>query len=247
MSTSQSASTEAAPAEAAPVAVVAGASGRTGRHIARQLVERGHVVRALTSDAERAAREVGDDLDWREVDVRDADAVEAAIEGADYVLSAIGASEWSGPNSPEFVDYGGNRNLIDAAAAAGVRHFVLVSSAAAGPHEDHADEPRMGRILHWKTEAELHLRRSGVPYTVIGPGGLSNAPSGGAGIRVTHRRDYRRAMIARQDVAWLAVEALTLPAARNKSFGAVNDAALPREAWRDDLERLPADAPQASP
>lgn len=224
-----------------PLVLVAGASGQTGRHVVTQLLSQGYEVRALTTNAFGARERTGLEVPWTEVDVRDAEAVRVAMQGVDYVICAIGAREWRGENSPRFVDYGGVRNLVDAAGEAGVRHFVLVSSAAAGPHRDHRDNPRFGYVLFWKTKGEAYLRASGVDYTIIGPGGLVNGEGGRSGIRVSSREDYRRALIARADVARLAIASLTEPAARNKSFAAVNDDQLGPDEWVVQLRRLPRD------
>lgn len=226
---------------AGPVVLVAGASGKTGRHVVTQLLDQGYSVRPLTTNAFHARERTGLDIDWLEVDVRDPEAVAAAMVGVEYVISAIGAREWRGDNSPRFVDYGGVRNLVDAANAAGARHFVLISSAAAGPHRDHRDNPRLGYVLFWKTKGEAYLRASGLDYTIIGPGGLVDGPARRSGIRVSRREDYRRALVSRADVAWLTIAVLTEPAARNKSFAVVNDDELGQDDWVVQLRRLPGD------
>jgi uncharacterized protein YbjT (DUF2867 family) len=224
-----------------PLVLVAGASGQTGRHVVSQLLAQGYEVRALTTSAFGARERTGLDLDWLEVDVRDPQAVAEVMDGVHYVICAIGSREWRGENSPRFVDYGGVRNLVDAAVASQVRHFVLISSAAAGPHRDHRENPRLGYVLFWKTKGEAHLRASGIDYTIIGPGGLVDGESGRSGIRVSTREDYRRALIARADVARLSIASLTEPAARNKSFAAVNDDRLGPDEWVVQLRGLPKD------
>ncbi|MCC5867386.1 MAG: SDR family oxidoreductase [Gammaproteobacteria bacterium] len=232
----------APPAQQGTLVLVAGASGDTGQHIVRTLLAEGYQVRALTTNAFRARERTGLDIDWVEFDVRDAEQVLSVMEGVDYVISAIGSRDWRGPNSPRYVDFGGVRNLVDAARSEGVQHFVLISSAAAGPHRDHSESPRLGYVLYWKTRGENHLRASGLDYTIIGPGGLVNGPAARSGIRITSRADYRRGLIARADVARLATASLTAPSARNKSFAAVNDDELGPDHWIADLRALAPDA-----
>lgn len=221
---------------------VAGASGRTGLRITEELAASGYAVRALTSDRARAIERHGSRYDWREADVRDPQAVGSALRGARNLVIAIGASEWEGPNSPQFVDYQGVRNLVDAAREHGLKHVVLVSSAAAGPYRERSRSLQMGNVRHWKTEGENHLKRSGLAYTIIGPGGLADADSSGEGLRVLRRRDYAGGSVARGDVAKVAVAALSEPAARNKSFALVRDESQPRDAWRKQLAAIPLDA-----
>ena len=234
------------PQDSQPVAegtlvLVAGASGETGQQIVRRLLAEGYQVRPLTTNAFQARERTGLDIPWVELDVRNEAQVASAMRGVDYVISAIGSRDWRGPNSPRYVDYGGVRNLVDAARHAGVQHFVLISSAAAGPHRDHSESPRLGYVLYWKTRGEAHLRASGLDYTVIGPGGLVNGPAGRSGIRITSREEYRRGPIARADIARLATASLTMPYARNKSFAAVNDDELGPDEWVADLRALTPD------
>ena len=221
--------------------LVAGATGRTGGYILRELRDSGYRVRGMTRDVASATSRLGDGWDWVEADVRDPGAVAAAMRDVDYVICSIGARSRSGPDGPEFVDYGGVRNLADAAVAAGVRHFVLISSAAAGPHRKRSRMVQLGDIRYWKTRGEDHLKLSGLDYSIIGPGGLVSGTGGDTGTRVLTRRDYGGGRIAMGEVARIAVDALTNPNARNKSFAAIRDDSLAPGAWRDLLTGLPAD------
>jgi uncharacterized protein YbjT (DUF2867 family) len=221
---------------------VAGASGRTGLRIAEELAASGYAVRALTSNRPRAIERHGTRFDWREADVREPQSLPTALEGARNLVIVIGASEWEGPNSPQFVDYQGVRNLVDVARELGLKHVVLISSAAAGPYRERSRSPTMGNVRHWKTEGENHLKRSGLAYTIIGPGGLEDRASRGEGLRVLTRRDYAGGSIARGDVARVAVAALSEPAARNKSFALVRDESLSGDSWRKQLAAIPPDA-----
>lgn len=238
------------PAQPGPatggLVVVAGASGQTGRQIVAAALDAGYAVRGLTSDLARARADLGpalfDRARWQVVDVRDRAAVHAALRGARYAVSAIGARVFAGPLSPEFIDHGGNVNLIDAASAAGVRRFVMISSAAAGPHRDHSQAPMLGYVRLWKTRAEQHLRDSGLDYVIIGPAGLLDTPPGRDGLQVLRREDYVSTNVSRADVARVAVDALRNPDAVGKSFALVGDRPGDPQAWRTQLAALPRDA-----
>jgi uncharacterized protein YbjT (DUF2867 family) len=228
---------------AAELVLVAGASGRTGSAAMRLLDEQGYAVRALTTNRERAIERHGDQWQWWELDVREREAVFAAMQDVDYLICAIGPRFLIGGNGPEFVDYQGVVNLADAAVEAGVRHFVLVSSAAAGPYRDRSRMIIFARVRHWKTMGENHLKRSGLDYTVIGPSGLEEEPAGGGEpLRVMARADYETGEVAIADVGMLAVDALTNPDARNKSYAVIRDESAAPGAWRDMLKTIGIDS-----
>ncbi|MDX2222985.1 MAG: SDR family oxidoreductase [Rhodospirillaceae bacterium] len=232
----------AAPA-AADTVFVAGATGRTGQGIVRELVAQGFDVIALTRDASRAPPDLGSGVRWVTGDVRDIDSLRAGMAGADVVVSAIGARQGRGPNSPEFVDFAGTRNLVDAAKENGVRQFVLIASGRTGPHIDHTTHRNMGYTRHFKTKGEEHLKASGVPYTILGAAGLIEQGKAPMGIRLFSRADYaattqstdETVVIAIPDIAQVVAAALRDPAARNKAFAVMNDANRPRDGWRGEF------------
>ncbi len=227
---------------AAELVLVAGASGRSGSAAIKLLDAQGYAIRALTTSRARAVERHGADWPWREVDVRDRSAVFAAMEGVDYVICAIGTRVLEGPAGPEFVDYGGVVNLVDAAVDAGIRHFVLMSSAAAGPYRERSRMLRLGMVRYWKTAGENHLKRSGLSYTIQGASGLINRPSQGAPLRVMPRAEYVTGRFTIGDAAMLLVDALTNPDARNKTYAVVGDDSVAPGAWRDMLKTLQVDS-----
>lgn len=230
-------------APAAELVLVAGASGRTGSAAMRLLDEQGYAVRATTTNRERAIERHGDQWDWLELDVRDRDAVFAAMQDVDYLVCATGTRSLIGGNGPRFVDYDGLVNLVDAAVQAGVRHFVVVTSAAAGPYRERSRMIIFARVRHWKTMGENHLKRSGLNYTIVGPSGLrEEPPTGGEPLRVMARADYETGAVAIADVAMLAVDALTNPDARNKSYAVIRDASVAPGAWREMLKTIRMDS-----
>ena len=158
--------------QAAERVFVAGGSGRSGIEIVRVLAKSGYIVMASTRDAKRARERFGSDITWVEVDLLDPLAAREAVRGADIVVSALGHGDMVGVDSPQIVHDLAIRSLIDAAKTAGVKHMVLMSSSTAGHALDHRLEPRFGFVLHWMTKSEDYLISSGLPYTIIGPGGL---------------------------------------------------------------------------
>ena len=232
-----------------PLVLVAGASGSTGQLIARRARQEGYAVRATSRDVPSARRNVPGDYEWLQLDVRDGRAVRDAARNVEYVICTVSAQSPDGPEGPQFIDYRGVVNLIDAAVAARVRHFVLISSAAAGTHRDQTRQPRHGFALLWKTKAEEHLKASGLSYTIIGAAALRDTPASKLGLRAVDRETYTMASVAREDVARVAIDALRNPAARGKTFALFNDVSSAPNAWRRELDQLDRDpgAPAQQP
>lgn len=204
-----------AVAPAGPV-VVAGAGGRTGRLVVRELVAAGFRVRALVRDPAAATFPAG--VEVLAADARDPATLAGPLAGASGLVISIGARRGEAGNGPEQVDFGGVRNLATAAAAAGVGQVVLVSSAGV-TREDHPLNRLFDDVLRWKARGEDAVRAAGVPYTIIRPGGLTDADDGPGAIRLD-QGDDGTGFIPRADVARLCVAALREPAARNRSFEA---------------------------
>lgn len=198
------------------VVLVAGATGGTGQEIVGRLLADGYRVRAFVRDADRAREKFGDTVEYAVGDVRDRATIDAALDGVDALISAIGSGRGDPANGPEFVDFGGVRNMADAAAAAGLRQFVLVSSMGV-THEDHILNKMFDNVLRWKFRGEEALRSSGVPYTIVRPGGLINDDGGKKAI-VFAQGDEGTGAIPRADVARVCVAALGTPLALNKTF-----------------------------
>jgi uncharacterized protein YbjT (DUF2867 family) len=233
------------PGAAGPsIVLVAGATGRTGRLVLEQLrKEPRFAIRALARDPASARQSVGTDYSWVQGDVTRPETLGPALRGVSLVISAIGATERSGPNGPEFVDYGGVRNLAAAAREAGVRQLVLESSVGVGSGGGLVGvilNLLSGDALKWKAKGEASLRASGVPYTIVRPGGLVDEPGGQAGIRFA-QGDHESGRITRADVAAVMIAALDNPAAIGKTFEVFNDQSLAVGAWRNDFSRLQPD------
>jgi uncharacterized protein YbjT (DUF2867 family) len=198
------------------IVLVAGGTGGTGRALVRDLGAQGYAVRALVRDIDKARVVLGDDIGYALGDVREIDTLLAAMDGVSYVISAIGSSRTDPTNNPEAVDYGGVKNLADAAAASGVQQFVLVSSSGV-TQEDHFLNKAFDNILIWKFKGEEALRASGVPYTIVRPGGLVNTPGGEFSV-IFAQGDTTTGRISRRDVALICIAALQEDAALNKTF-----------------------------
>jgi uncharacterized protein YbjT (DUF2867 family) len=217
--------------------LVAGATGGTGQQVIAQLQAQGYGVRALVRDSASATETLGTDVPLIVADVRDPDSLVPAFDGVTRVISAIGGSEKEGPNAPEFVDYGGNKNLIDAAVNARVRQFLFVSSMGV-THADHPLNKIFGNVLIWKGKAEDDLRESGLPYTVVRPGGLHDKPGGEEQIVFEQADEVKVVGISRTDLASILVAALAHPEAQGKTFAVFTVKEPPNTDWQAKFAAL---------
>ena len=230
MGCSQTADAIDSSASEPPVVLVIGATGRTGGPILAALGD-DYRIRALVRDLDRARAKLPANVTLFLGDVRQPETLTSAFEGARFVVSAVGArfvgkGDLADPmNTTELVDYEGVKHLAGAARSAGVEHFVLVSAMGVtrlgGAHD------RMDNIMHWKLKGENALRASGVPYTIVRPGGLSDEAGGTLGTLVAQGDNQGPGQTNRIDVARICVRALTDPAARNVTVEVVKDASQP--------------------
>ena len=173
---------------------IAGGHGKIALLLGKLLAERGDIVWGLIRNP---AHE--DDLHAAGVepvlcDLEGDDDVAAAVRGADAVVFAAGAGPGSGAARKASMDLGGAVKLIDAAKAEGVRRYVMVSSIGAGdPRAEGGDV--FGEYLRAKAEADRQLIASGLEYTVVRPGALTDDPPTGlvtVGERLERGRDPAR-------------------------------------------------------
>jgi uncharacterized protein YbjT (DUF2867 family) len=216
---------EPAPAATADRTVlVIGATGRSGAPTLAALRAAGYTrVRALVRDPAGARAKVAAEVELVRGDVRDPASLAAALAGVQYIVSTLGANTFDDPaNSPEKVDYEGVRNVATAAKAAGVKHYVQVSSL--GVTNPNHPLNRFGKVMDWKLKGENALRASGVPYTIVRPGGLGDGPGGKVGLRVGQGDTLESGQIQRADVATVCVQALGNPDAIGKTFEVIGGA-----------------------
>ena len=146
---------------------VTGATGFVGRHIVRQLAERGHRVRALARDPARAPAQAGAAVELVRGDLADRGALRALAAGADAVVHLVGIIAERGAATYSAVQVEGTRSVLDAARAAGVRRFAHMSAVGA------RDEPGATPYHRTKARAEALVRASGLSAAVFRPSFIS--------------------------------------------------------------------------
>jgi nucleoside-diphosphate-sugar epimerase len=196
---------------------IAGGHGRIALLLGRLLVEREHAVFGLIRDP---AQE--DDLHAIGVepvicDLEAGDDVGEAVKGADAVVFAAGAGPGSGAERKRTMDLGGALKLIDAAEAEGIRRYVMVSAMGAADPPATGGET-FGEYLRAKAEADRALAASGLAYTIVRPGRLTDeAPTG----RVRIGERLERGEIPRADVAAVLAAVLGADNTTGRAFDVV--------------------------
>lgn len=185
----------------------------------RLLAERGDSVTGLirnpaqVADLEAAgAQAVVLDLEQASVDE-----VAEAVRGADAVVFAAGAGPGSGAARKETVDRDAAILLADAAEAAGVQRYVMVSAISADDRslDDSYDEV-FRAYMRAKSDADANVRaRSGLRTTIVRPGSLTDEPGTG---NVTIAESTGRGSIAREDVARVLLAVLDAPDTAGRTF-----------------------------
>jgi nucleoside-diphosphate-sugar epimerase len=197
--------------------VVAGGHGKIGLALGRMLGGRGDRVRGLIRNPDHAPELTAIGVEPVVCDLEDASAdVDGAVAGADAVVFAAGAGPGSGPERKWTMDYGGAARLIDASRNGGVPRYVIVS--AMGAVDPPAGDETFAVYLQAKAKADRELMDSGLDWTVVRPGGLTDEP--GTGL-VAVASSLRRGEIPREDVAAVLAAVLDEPASVGAAFDLV--------------------------
>lgn len=150
------------------------------------------------------------------------------------ILNKVARPEFSFPpnGDPFNVDWLGAKNQIDAAKKSKVKQFVFLSSMGGSDPTNFLNtigkkenDEKSGNILLWKRKAEKYLISSGVPYTIIHPGGLLDKKGGEReiifGVNDELLKEKVRS-IPREDVAEVCVQAVLQPNAKKLVFDIIS-------------------------
>ncbi len=195
-------------------ALVVGATGETGRRIVRVLVAKGIPVKVLVRDRQTAQAMLPTAVEFAVGDVMKRDTIEAAIDDCTVLCCATGARPSFDPTGPYQVDYEGTKNLVDVAKANNIEHFVMVSSLCVSRFFHPLN--LFWLVLYWKQQAEAYLVKSGVPFTIVRPGGLKSDDTDERPLIMAPADTLFEGNVPRLKVAETCVAALGNPAAKNK-------------------------------
>ncbi|ETX15270.1 oxidoreductase [Roseivivax halodurans JCM 10272] len=180
--------------------LVAGATGKTGLRLVKELKTRGHDPIALVRDGSDKSA-LPEDVELRHGDL--ADLNDTVCEGCDVVVFAAGSGSSTGPDMTDKIDRDGAKRLIDLAVQSKVSRFVMLSTVGA----DNPDvDSKLAHYLQAKHDADEHLMASGIEYAILRPVALTEE-DGTRDIRLGEDVDVE-ATAARGDVAFLLANAV---------------------------------------
>jgi uncharacterized protein YbjT (DUF2867 family) len=202
--------------------VIAGGHGKIALLLERLLAGRGDQAVGLVRNPDHVAdvRQAGAEAVICDLETASAEDVAALLSGADAVVFAAGAGPGSGVPRKDSVDRAASVLMADAAERARVHRFVQVSSMGAG------QPPRPGTDEVWaayitaKTAAEADLRGRDLDWTILRPGGLTDAPATGR-VRLA-APPVPSGTVPRADVAAVIAALLDDPGSRRRTLELVS-------------------------
>ncbi|WP_438970531.1 SDR family oxidoreductase [Methylophaga sp.] len=184
--------------------LVIGANGQIGKQLIGQMALAKMPVKAMVRSAEQA-----NDLEklGAETIVADLEAAlpDEAFSDCDKVVFTAGSGGKTGADKTILVDLWGAVKAVDMAKKHNIKQFVMVSARDAGDPEN--GTPAIKHYNICKHFADKHLLESGVPFTILRPGLLTNEAA--TGLITTRRPETKEAMsITRADVAACILQSL---------------------------------------
>jgi uncharacterized protein YbjT (DUF2867 family) len=199
--------------------VIAGGHGNVALRLEKLLAERGDSPRGIIRKTDQAKdlEEIG--AEPIVLDIENVDDISDALAGADAVVFAAGAGAGSGPARKRTVDYGGAVKLAEAATRNDIRRYLMVSAMGANHPERWSDQMRP--YYEAKAGADEFVMGSGLDYTIVRPGMLTDDPGTGK-VQVAEQLETRGS-VTREDVAAVIAECLAADSAIGKAFDLLND------------------------
>ena len=179
---------------------VVGGHGQIAQLLHPLLVQAGHTPVALVRKEEQRARLEGLGAEVRLLDIEadEAPAFAEAFAGCDTVVFAAGGGPDGNIDRKRTVDLGGSLKSIEAAGLAGISRFVQVSAISVDDPLPADTSPVWTAYVEAKRDADAALRRSGLDWTILRPGRLTDDPPTG---KVALGPELPKGAVTRADVA----------------------------------------------
>jgi uncharacterized protein YbjT (DUF2867 family) len=196
--------------------VIIGGHGKVALRLARILADRGDEVTSIIRNPSHAAEvsEYGATPVVADIETLTTEELAAHLAGHDAIVWSAGAGGGN-PDRTYAVDRDAAIRSMDAAQAAGVRRYVMVSYL--GSRRDHGVDPGNSFFAYAeaKAAADEYLRQTPLNWTVLAPGGLTLEPGTG---RIAVGSELQGGKVSRDDVAAVAAAVLATDAAIGKTL-----------------------------
>ena len=197
---------------------VIGANGKIGQHLVDQLQndDKHDVVAVVRKQKQKQAWEEKG-VESRLADLEGSvDNLKTVLSGIEAVVFTAGSGAGTGDDKTLLVDLDGAVKTVEAAENIGVKRFIMVSAWQANNRENWAEQ-----LLPYyaaKHYADKELMRSGLDWTIVRPGGLTDEPGTE---KVELAENLGRGTIAREDVARILIRCLDADNTIGKHFDAL--------------------------
>ena len=197
---------------------IIGGHGKVGLQLSRLLAAQGDTVNAVIRKEEQRqdVQDTGANPVVADVQDMDVAALTELLSGQDAVVWSAGAGGGS-PERTYAVDRDAAIRSMDAAEAAGVKHYVMVSYMGAGQDHGVPEDNDFHAYAQSKADADDHLRASSLTWTILGPGMLTDDAATGA-IALGRAGEGESNTTARGNVALVAARVLADPRGTAKKF-----------------------------
>ncbi len=196
--------------------LIAGATGDTGKRVI-EILNNSENFSPLAMIRKEEQRQMFEDMEVEAILGDLEKDVSHTMKGVDKVIFAAGSGGDTSDEKTTKVDLEGAKKLIDAAKEAKVKKFVMLSSMGA---DDPSKNEDLRHYLEAKHEADEYLKKSGLNYTIVRPGALTD-DLGLAKVEVAKGSLNKRGEISRDDVAFILVMSLADPLVKNMTFEAI--------------------------
>jgi uncharacterized protein YbjT (DUF2867 family) len=199
--------------------VIAGGHGQIARQLGRLVAAEGHHPVGIIRKPEHIPDLHDDGVEPALLDLEatDVDELTEVVRGADAVVFAAGGGPDGNAARKETVDKGAAIMLADAAEAAGVRRYVMISAMGTEAADPDSDEV-FQVYLRAKQAADDDLRARDLDWTVVRPGRLTDdVPTG-----LVQVGSLERGSVTRGDVAHVVAEVLESAGTHGKTFDLLN-------------------------